>query len=174
MNFFAQLLKDIAMAILKYEALKLVSSFTGGGGGGIGGIIGSLFGGGTSTAASGTAAAAATPAVIAHQGLVVGYGRAPMRMVDSRWFENAPRYHSGTVVGLGANERAAVVQTGEEILTADNPRHIFNQKPQDINIRSVLVDDPNRIPEAMSSAAGEKAIMATVVKNMATIRQGVK
>lgn len=175
MNFFAQLLKDIAMAILKYEALKLVSSFTGGGsGGGIGGILGSLFGGGASTAASGTAAAAATPALVAHSGLVVGYGRAPMRMVDASWFENAPRYHSGTVVGLGHNERAAVVQTGEEILTADNPRHIFNSKPTEVNIRSVLVDDPTRIPEAMSSAAGERAIMATVVKNMATIRQGVK
>lgn len=38
----------------------------------------------------------------------------------------APRYHSGGIVGLRRNERMAVLEDGEEVLTANDPRHRFN------------------------------------------------
>lgn len=40
----------------------------------------------------------------------------------------APRYHSGGMAGFKPNERLAVLETGEEVLTADNPRHINNMR----------------------------------------------
>lgn len=40
----------------------------------------------------------------------------------------APRYHSGGIVGLEPNERLAVLEDGEEVLTADDPRHVRNYR----------------------------------------------
>jgi hypothetical protein len=104
-----------------------------------------------------------------------------MRTVYPSWFEHAPRYHSGySPIGLGPRERAAILQDGEEVLARDNPRNILNRirsasgGAQDINIRNVLIDDPARIPAAMQSAPGERATMATLIKNAATVRQLVK
>lgn len=43
----------------------------------------------------------------------------------------APRYHGGGIAGfkpLKPNERLSVLEDGEEVLTASNPRHIRNQR----------------------------------------------
>lgn len=40
----------------------------------------------------------------------------------------APRYHSGGIAGFKPNERLAVLEKGEEVLTADDPRHINNMR----------------------------------------------
>lgn len=40
----------------------------------------------------------------------------------------APRYHSGGIAGFKPNEQLAVLEEGEEVLTADNPRHINNMR----------------------------------------------
>jgi hypothetical protein len=93
------------------------------------------------------------------------------------WFDRAPRYHTGGVVGLAANEQAAILQRGEEVLTADNPRNMRNvgrAAPPDINIRNVLVADPDMVPQHMASSRGEKVIMSTLTRNAATVRQLVR
>jgi Prophage tail length tape measure protein len=40
----------------------------------------------------------------------------------------APRYHTGGIAGFKPNERLAVLEQGEEVLTADDPRHIANYR----------------------------------------------
>lgn len=177
-NFFAQLLKDIATAIIKYEALKLVSSLGFGGSGGLGSLLG-LGGTTATTATAGTAAAqVATPAVVLHRGGVAGSVPAT-RSVPASWWQNAPRYHNGTPgVGWGPDEVGAVLKRGEEVLTQDNPRHIRNWMGGGgetvVQLRNVLVDDRARIPEAMTSAHGERVIVDTLVRNAATVRQIAK
>ena len=197
-NLFAQLLKDIANYILKAEAAKLASSLfgvdtggSGAAGSGISGFFGKLLGFGSQTGAnlagatiSSTASTAApvavstlSPSVSAlffHRGGVVGGAGVPA-LAPASWWDNAPRYHRGSVVGMGVNEQAAILQRGEEVLTRSDPRHIFNGGGgSDINIRSVLVDDPQRIPHAMSSSAGEKIVVQHLIKNAATVRSIVK
>lgn len=186
MNLFSQLLKDIASYIIKAEAAKLASSLFGGsGGGGLSGILGSLFGGGGGASAA-TASASAASQVgavgfsVFHGGGVVGRGNAPIRrhQAATNWFEHAPRYHRGTVVGLGPRERAAILEDGEEVLSRDNPRNIANRRGSsgggDIAIRSVLVDDRERIPDAMAGSHGERVVVQHIVRNAATIRQVLK
>jgi hypothetical protein len=198
MNLFAQLLKDIANYILKAEAAKLASSLfgvdTGGaGGGGIGGFFGKLLGFGSQTGTnlagatiSGTASTVAPVAtstlapevsmLFFHRGGVVGRAGVPA-LAPASWWDNAPRYHRGSVVGMGVNEQAAILQRGEEVLTRDDPRNVMNRAGGGggaINIRSVLVDDPQRIPHAMSSSAGERIVVQHLVKNAATIRSIVR
>lgn len=112
-----------------------------------------------------------------HTGGVVGQGGTP-RPVGA-WqadWSRAPRYHNGSVIGLAPDEQAAILKHGEEVLSADNPRNIMRGGGQasGINIRNVLVDDPRRIPEAMSGSVGERVIVQTLVRNAATIRELVK
>jgi hypothetical protein len=137
------------------------ASATGAVGASSGGFLASLFGSGA--------------AAVIHAGGVVGVTQLPQRNVS--WFDRAPRYHTGGVVGLAANEQAAILQRGEEVLTADNPRNMRNMTnnvPRDINIRNVLVADPELVPQHMASSRGEKIIMSTLTRNAATVRQLVR
>jgi hypothetical protein len=174
-SFFTQLLKDIAMAILKYEGLKLASSLGiggGGGGSGIGGIISSLFGGSSASAT----AAVATPAVVLHRGGVAGHVAATRALPASFW-QNAPRYHNGTSSVGAPGDVPSLLRVGEEVLTEDNPRHIRNWAGGGngpVNIRNVLVMDESQISGAMAGSHGEEVVVAHLVRNAATIRAIVK
>lgn len=67
------------------------------------------------------------PVPVLHSGGTVGPGGSNRsRSVSASLFAGAPRYHSGTVVGLKTDEQAAIVQNGEEILSKDSPRNILN------------------------------------------------
>jgi hypothetical protein len=198
-QFFSSLLKDIAGTIIKYEALRLVQSlgFTSGSGGG---LLASVLGIGSQTGAAAATAgataatagaegataaaagAAAGPGLISrifssifHEGGIVGAGGL-VREVPASWFAGAPRYHNGGMVGLAANENAAILQRGEEVLAANNPRHARNWQGggPDINIRNVLVADPDLVPSHMGSLKGERVIMNVLTKNAATVRQLVR
>lgn len=178
LTFFSDLLKAIGQAIIKYEALQIASSLGFGTSGGGGGILASLFGGGEAAAGSSIPASVAATGGLYHSGGVVGLPGAPTRPVAASWFAHAPRYHSGAIVGLAPDEQAAILRKHEEVLREDNPRHIMNinkstgQGP--INIRSILVQNEDAIPQAMANASGEKVIVATVMKNIATIRSAVR
>lgn len=75
-------------------------------GGGLLSIVGSLLGGGGK----------GVGATVLHQGGWVGVN-GTMRYVHPAYFENAPRFHSGT---LRSDERAAILQTGERVLSRDD------------------------------------------------------
>ena len=61
-----------------------------------------------------------------HGGGVAGVSGGRRRLAHPDWFENAKRFNQGGLPGLRPNEIAAVLEKGEEVLTADNPRHIAN------------------------------------------------
>jgi hypothetical protein len=191
-NFFAQLLKDIANYLIKAEAAKIASSWfgadTGGssGGGGFLSSIGKFFGFGGESGGGGEfigggdyGGGGDLVAAVLHSGGVVGRAGGVTRPVNRSWFDNAPRYHTGTLVGLAPDEHRAILKRGEEVLSQDNPRNIANMAKSaggggGLAIRNVLVMDKAQIPAAMAGAHGERVTVAHVLNNIATIRQAVK
>jgi len=60
-----------------------------------------------------------------HTGGIAG-SPAVAHAVPASAFAGAPRYHSGGLAGLKPNEVPAILQRGEEVLTANDPRHRNN------------------------------------------------
>ncbi len=178
LNFLANFLKSMADAIaqivatkLALQALKLVSDSVGSGAssGSSGVDYGSLV--------SGLIASAGA----AHGGGMIGNGPTNMtRSVSPSVFANAPRYHSGTVVGLRSDEQATILQKGEEVLSKDNPRNIMNQTAASAakgasgtNIRNILVTDPNFVPDALATSQGEQTLITMLQRNRAGFRKAL-
>lgn len=171
MQFAADFLREIAQMILKQLLLNALSSAMGMGnvGGGVAGFVNSLVGGGPAGAL----------AAVAHTGGLVGStgvsGNAN-RLVNPAWFENAARYHNGGIAGLQPGEVPTILKEQEEVLTRNDPRHMLNGGGRGgggggpTSIKSVLVMDPNLVPDAMSSSSGEQVVMAHIKSNRATIR----
>lgn len=88
-----------------------------------------------------------------HQGGVVGQGGGRM-VAPLAAFVAAPRYHSGGIAGLRPNEVPAVLEQGEEVLTADNPRHRKNFRGGSGN---VLVDVTVQMGGGGDASYGEAA-----------------
>lgn len=61
-----------------------------------------------------------------HEGGVVGAGGARTASFPAAMWSVAPRYHTGGIAGLKPNEVPAVLMAGEEVLTANDPRHKNN------------------------------------------------
>lgn len=61
-----------------------------------------------------------------HSGGVVGSGGTLASNLNPMLFGAAPRYHTGGFAGLGADEVAAVLERGEEVITERDPRHTRN------------------------------------------------
>jgi hypothetical protein len=94
---------------------------------------GNLFGGGAGSAPTGGgfalkgAGGFMTSAGVFHQGGVVGSSGAPTRTLPASLFGGAVRrFHNGGVVGFAPDEVPAVLQRGEEVIRADDPRHRMN------------------------------------------------
>jgi hypothetical protein len=151
-QFFANLMRDLAMAIIRTQILKALQSM----GGGVG-----------------AAATAALGSGAHHNGGIAGSTPTFTRAVSAGAFLGAPRYHTGGIAGFAPNEVPAVLQKGEEVLTRNDPRHVLNggKSSGDTSIRAVLVDDPARIPAAMASPDGERAVLLHLKNNIPTIKQ---
>lgn len=100
-----------------------------------------------------------------------------MRSVDTAWFVDAPRYHTGGIPGLRSDEYATILQKNEEVLAADSPRNVLNggagigqQGGEQGGMRVVLVDDRSRIPEAMNGADGDRVIVQSIRRNLPTLK----
>jgi tape measure domain-containing protein len=158
-QFFASLLKDIAMAILRMQILKLLQGM----GGGIGGAATALLGG-------------------HHTGGIAGGQATFSRAVPVSSMAGAIRYHTGGIAGLAPNEVPAVLQRGEEVLTRDDPRHVLNLGKQVGSMASqaaqpqrfVLVDDRAMVPQAMASSEGEKVTLVHLKNNLPTLKQWLR
>jgi hypothetical protein len=157
-QFVSKFLEDIAEIILKKQAEIAIQS-----------VLDAL-----------DPAAAVVPTVggLYHEGGIVGgVSNMSRRGVNPAIFAGAPRYHSGGVIGLQPNEQAAILKHGEEVLTGKDPRNVLNggrdkggSGPQ-LNIRHVLVVDPDMIPGAMTGAKGEQVTMSHIKANVPTLRQ---
>lgn len=158
LQFAADFLREIAMMIAKRLILKSLE------GTGIGGFIASL------------------AAPVKHSGGVIGHAGGRSRNVSASWFANAPRYHTGGIAGLSADEYPTILQRGEEVLAADSPRNIMNggaglggaQPQREQGLRFVFVDDRSKVAEAMASAEGDKVIVEAIRRNAASVRSFVR
>jgi tape measure domain-containing protein len=134
------------------------------GGGKDGGGLGGLLGAGASWISS-----------FFHSGGVIGDSNAgSSRAVNPAIFFNAPRYHTG---GIASDEVPAVLQKGEEVLTANDPRHRNNIGRGGAagggasNVTSIVVMDPNFVPDAMSGAAGSQIVINHIRDNASSIKR---
>lgn len=160
--FFAKFLQQIAIAILQQMALNALASM----GGGIGGAA---------VALGGAVAGGAK-----HNGGIIGSsttGGMQQRSVSPSWFANAPRFHSGGLPGLKSDEVPTILQKGEQVLSKDDPNNILNQnrsnndtRSQPDSLRFVLVDDRSKVPEAMNTPEGERAVLQILKRNGPTVR----
>jgi hypothetical protein len=102
-----------------------------------------------------------TTVPVAHKGWHVGNENAPgLRSVPSSVFVNAPRLHNG---GLLPGERAAILQNGEEVLTARNPRHRNNFRGAATVVMNITTSDANSFRQSqgqIAASAGRAISMA--------------
>lgn len=161
LQFFADFMRDIALAIIKLAIFNAMKKS-----------------GNPYVAAIGTAGAASVSAPVSHSGSVVGQVSSRNRNVPSEWFAAAPRYHTGGIVGLAPDEYPAILQKGEEVLNKSDSRNILNgglssgsESAGGAGMRFVLVDDRSKVPEAMNSSEGDRVIVQSLKRNAATIKQ---
>lgn len=118
-----------------------------------------------------------TAAVVAHSGGVVGSSGMTTRFnVNPLLWGAAPRFHRGGIAGIGPDERAIVARVGEEVITANDPRHRNNgglNQGEQQRIRIVNVTDPGVIHDAMASPGGERVIMNVISRNRTGIKQSL-
>lgn len=152
--FFAQFMRDIALAILKQQLFNMLKN-------------------------SGNpylmAAGAALSAGSRHNGGIVNSG-GQQRMVSPSVFAGAARFHEGGLPGLRANEVPTILERGEEVLTRDDPRHVLNGSGGGGggSNKFVLLDDRARVSEAMQTTEGESATLVNIKKNLPTLRAWLK
>jgi len=162
-SFLNAMVQIAAQALATFAVLQLLNTF--------------FPGAGQAVAASSGAAG------VFHSGGVVGRG-STFRRLDSSIFAYAPRYHSGGIVGLSSNEVPAVLEVGEEVLTASDPRHRDNLSKNSTNssqsassessTRIVNVIDPNLVQDYLTSSSGEKTILNVIQRNKGLIKQTVR
>ena len=134
---------------------EIAGAIGGGGGGGAGGWVGlimSLF----------------------HRGGIAGTNSGMSRKVNPMLFAGAPRYHGGGIAGLQPDEVPAVLEKGEEVLTANDPRHRDNQAGAEGaggGTRILNILDPDLAKDFMESSAGEKVIMNHIRNNAGLVSQ---
>lgn len=151
-NFASSFLLSLAQMIAKVAIFNALAGL-----GKQGGFIGTLFSG---------------FAKVNHTGGVVGVDGAS-RAVSPAWFNNAIRYHTGGIAGLKPNEVPTILERGEEVLTADDPRHIANGGGMSgANVKIInTIDSGSVISEGMSTAEGERAFINFIRANKASIKQ---
>lgn len=153
LQFAGEFLIEIGKMILQQAILNALQG-GGGANGGVGGTIASFI------------------AALFHEGGVAGRGGRG-RIADAAWFQNAYRYHTGGIAGLKPDEVPAILQKNEEILTEDDPRHIFNQgaggaAPVMAKIINML-DAGDFISEGLASRVGQRTIINFMRANKSQI-----
>jgi phage-related minor tail protein len=106
-----------------------------------------------------------------HSGGVVGGGVSAMsRAVSPAIFGMATRYHTGGIAGLKPDEVPAVLRKGEEVLTADDPRHRNNGGGAGINNLNISISvsgAEGAAAEQQNSAARLKGMVLSAVQEWA-------
>ncbi|MEJ3598198.1 phage tail tape measure protein [Pseudomonas bubulae] len=150
--------KIIAKLLIQLAIQSMLSAYTGGASAGAGSLL-SMVGAG-----------------VKHGGGGIGdAGRS--RNVPWSFFQNAPRYHTGGIMGLKPNEVPIIAEKGEEMLTASDPRHRNNlgkgskgqvdQAPR-VTVNNMI--DSMSIANVMEGSHGEAAIMNVIRANRNEIK----
>lgn len=168
LKYFADLLMQLGLEIIKRQILNALGSS---------GDNGSAGSSGSST--SWVSTAASLIAAMFHGGGTVGSSNTMSRAASPSWFVNAPRYHSGGLPGLAPDEQAAILKKGEEVLTGDDPRNVLNggktagaqtaANPQDIKIIN-SIDSHSVLQQALSTKDGTKLVLNMLYANRSQLR----
>ena len=162
LQFAADFLMQIAQMIIKAIILQALQNAINGTTGGYGSAVkGALFGAG-------------------HTGGVVGssnnIGANPRRMVSPLVFAGAQKFHEGGLPGLKSGEVAAILKKGEEVVTADDPRHVANGGTAGgatgVNVTNINVLDTEELAGAVLTAqAAGPAMLNFIGRNRTAVRQ---
>lgn len=143
-------------------------------------MVGSLFTsllGPAIQAISAAMTASSVKSVVAHTGGIIGASGLASRNVHPLVFAGAPRYHGGGTAGLKPGEVPAILKEGEAVLTQNQQSLVAASMNSggagEMNIRNVLVTDPNFVTDAMSTSQGERVLMTFITKNRSSIRQAI-
>ena len=153
---FAQMLKEAALYIIKLQIIKLLQS-------------------NPYTRPIGDAMEIGMKAGKKHTGGLAGSPSGSTARFALAMPQAIPKMHTGGVVGLKNDEVVRVLQKNEEVVTRNDPRHVLNGGTQGgggamRGMRTVLVDDRSKIPEAMASAEGDQVNIEFIRRNRATIK----
>ncbi len=123
-------------------------------------------------------AAGTTAAAVFHSGGMVGSGGFARSAPASVW-AGAPRMHNGGLPGLKSDERAAILQVGEEVLSKDNPRNVRNMASsgpaaaapaQGMTIINTI--DPQEVLDrALASPAGQRTLVNAISVKRAEVKK---
>lgn len=157
LQVLAQVLQQIAAAIIQMQILKMLQGF----GGGIGAFATQMLGG-----------------MAGHTGGVVGsmaIGSGNRIGGRPNWMRSALTYHTGGMAGLAPDEVSATLKKGEEILTEEDPRHRFNlggssSGSKGDRLTQVLAIGEKQIQE-MLNQYGSDATLTHIKTNAPTIRR---
>lgn len=152
LSFAADFLRKIAEMILQQAILNALGGAdgTGGIGGQVAGFLNGLFG-------------------TNHKGGLAGSG--PKRRANPMIFANARRFHDGGIPGLRQGEVPAILKENEEVLTEDDPRHIFNggaQKQGDVKIVNAI-DAGDFVSKGLDTPIGTRAILNFIRANSVAV-----
>lgn len=119
-DFANSVIADLVRIAARKAITEPIANAVGGifSGGGFGNIFSGIFGGSGSGVDIGTGTG-----YTYHAGGLVGPGGSRSRQVPLSTWLDAPRFHSGGLVG---GERAIIAQDDEEVLTTSDPRHRWN------------------------------------------------
>lgn len=150
-NFIADFLVGIGKAIIQVYLLKAIQSAFG------------------ATSILGQAASLMSGGVL-HSGGIAG-ASGPKRSVSPAVFAGAVRYHSGGVVGLRPNEVPAILERGEEVVTANDPRHRNNGggSGQQINIINAI-ESSSVVQEGLKNSSTVRSLVNIVRANKAAFK----
>jgi hypothetical protein len=129
----------------------------------------------------GPAPAATAPATVAHTGGVVGGDALPTRDVPAFVFAGAPRYHSGMLSSwLRPNERPAILEQGESVLTAAQMRALGGSASgggttvQIINNGTPVQVDRRESLRGVDGRAIERIVISTLERDAASGGPGIR
>lgn len=165
LTFVADFLKKIALMIIQQIILNALQNSN----------VGGMLAGAVSGAAGGGGGAAQR-----HGGGLIGSGYGGVKVASNPgWFSGAPKYHTGGVVGLAADEYPAILQRNEEVLAANDPRNVLNMgdaaggggvaAPQPVSIAN-FVDAESFMSAALAKSSGQKMIMNVLSANRSQIK----
>lgn len=168
-NFAASFLQMLAQILAQKAALNLINGLLGGGQGA------NFVGPQEPTVWQGLLGSFSKLATM-HNGGIVGSPGGWSQSAPALAFAGAPRFHSGGLPGLAADEVPAILQRGEEVLSRDNPRNILNgggmtqAAPTSPGITVVNTIDPEQV---VAAGLSDRAFVNYIAANKSQVRKAI-
>jgi Tape measure protein len=149
--------------------------------GGFGNLLSSIMGSGGADAIGEAAEGIPLDLIgLFHSGGVVGNAGGMSRSIWPGVFASARRMHTGGIAGLMPNEVPTILQRGEEVLDASNPRHIANQggggpsQPPVVNLKNINAFSYEEVmTQALNTTPGQQAFVNFVRQNQRAVRSAL-